>query len=191
MNRKTPELKWVPASRKYYKDGELILEEDNCGNASYYFKGRYHRDRYPAVIRCNTKQWYHYGLRHRFDGPAKVNKNGHKEWYLVGHRFSEELFNVLTNILRTKITNVYSCQFYRLTHWINNFTICYYDLEKKKNITQSIIIPELMKLTCKDNVVIGLKGFSETPRKTEIGGCFFENFELWSNTIKTDKTDKQ
>lgn len=53
--------------------------------------GQLHREDGPAVIEKNGhKEWYKNGKRHREDGPAREWSNGQKEWYINGKEHRED-----------------------------------------------------------------------------------------------------
>lgn len=52
----------------------------------YFHNGLPHRDDGPAKIYPDgSEEWYQHGLRHRDDGPA-ITRRGHREWYQYGLR---------------------------------------------------------------------------------------------------------
>jgi hypothetical protein len=57
-------------------------------------RGLLHRVGGPAVVhtRCDTSCWYHFGKRHRLDGPAVETGDGHDEWHVNGREFTEDEF---------------------------------------------------------------------------------------------------
>ena len=52
----------------------------------YYVNGIKHRLDGPAIEVDGYKAWYVNGQRHRLDGPAVEDIDGHKEFWLFGHR---------------------------------------------------------------------------------------------------------
>lgn len=79
-----------------------MLRESNY-EEEHIVDGYWHRTDGPALIwKCGSEHWYSKGLMHRIDGPAvipydnkdgEVIRDGMKEWWLEGKRFSEREFN--------------------------------------------------------------------------------------------------
>lgn len=56
-----------------------------------------HRDNdLPAVESLEGSAWYKHGFLHRENGPAIINKNGQKIWYIEGQSRTEEEFKLFS-----------------------------------------------------------------------------------------------
>lgn len=71
------------------------------GNTKWYKDAKrtiLHREDGPAYIDADgSRAWYLNGKRHREDGPAIFYENGSRAWFLNGCRYSEEEFRAKTN----------------------------------------------------------------------------------------------
>ena len=69
---------------------EQYTKVDRLGSKSYYkdpAKTIRHREDGPAVEDVDGhKEWWVNGVLHRLDGPALEYVNGHKEWWVNGNR---------------------------------------------------------------------------------------------------------
>lgn len=68
---------------------EVKIEKNDLGNVYYRYGESYHREDGPAVIipflDTVMEHWYHYGKRHRIDGPA-IKCGAYCEWWVNGKR---------------------------------------------------------------------------------------------------------
>ena len=87
-------------------DGESTIIVDRFGYKRWADKdGKSHRDGGPAIIDANnTRVWYVHGRIHREDGPAVESKNGSKEWWINDcfYKTKEEYFGALSDEAKMK-----------------------------------------------------------------------------------------
>jgi len=77
---------------KLKEPAPVVLEDGS--NYWRNIEGVNHREFGPAVVDLNGyKAWYINGVRHREDGPAIIWADGHRQWYINGVEYIEEEFN--------------------------------------------------------------------------------------------------
>ena len=100
--------KWYLNGIEYSKkefEKEICIElkyprTDPLGNQVWRNKkGKYHREDGPAVIdKDGTKKWYLNGIRHNLNGPAVIYNDGFKEYWIDGEEFTKEQFEEIINV---------------------------------------------------------------------------------------------
>ena len=70
-------------------------------------KGRYHNLNGPAYLNSNgIKGWYVNGQLHRINGPALIYSDGRKRWYINNIKYSkEQFFDKLNTSQKLKFLN--------------------------------------------------------------------------------------
>lgn len=77
------------------KKSDLIIYKDDAGRSWHNNKGQLHNENGPAWVETNgAKAWYLNGDLHRTDGPAIEWSDGGKEWHINGKQLTESEFNI-------------------------------------------------------------------------------------------------
>ncbi|WP_175912367.1 hypothetical protein [Burkholderia metallica] len=64
---------------------------ESNGTVEYFKDDKLHREDGPAMIDADGyKVWFVNGLRHRLDGPAVLGPDGHQAWYVEGQLHRED-----------------------------------------------------------------------------------------------------
>ena len=61
---------------------------------------------YTVRVNEESTEWFLNGLLHREDGPAYVDANGSKVWYLNGEELTEEEFNARTTTKELTVAQI-------------------------------------------------------------------------------------